>query len=75
MNEFKKTFEIKPDLKVTIARLYLKESFLEKCKMIPIANDAYFTFARTLRNEPLTMPKLYTGLRHLTGPSDECYDD
>ena len=74
-NAFNETFTLDTEnLTVNIKRILGKKTF-KPFKLIPIQNDAYFDFGEKIINDPLILPKLYSALTNLTGPSDDWYDD
>lgn len=74
MDNFTETFDFTSEFTIKIKRI-ADVSYFKSFKLIPIQNSAYFYVRNQLDKDPFILPKLYVGLVHLTGSSDNRYDD
>lgn len=74
IKDFHASCEMKSGLVIELRRIADAKE-LKRFKLIPIGNDAYFHFGRLITEDPLRLPKLYSALTHLTGESDNWYDE
>ncbi len=75
MTDFKKTFNIKENITVTIKRIPMNEDVFKNRKLLQLQNSTYYVAREYLDREPHILPKLYAALSYLTGPGDSLYDD
>ena len=68
---FKKTFELGPDLIITAERIICND--LHGYKLMSISNSAFFAISSVLDAE-FNLPQIYASLTYLTGHGDDNYD-
>ena len=75
MTNFKKTFQLGPDVTVTVRRVGGVADIATDCKWLPMENEAAFMTYKYFYEDKLFLPKLYAALTHITGSSDSSYDE
>lgn len=75
MDKFLRTYQLGQDLTVTVKRSQqLHKEISPGIKGIPLSHGTDFALHSQFRQDPVFLPRIYTALDHLTGPSDDDYD-